>query len=77
MVFVASNLRRPESVIDEESERAVMRWVRLGDKVAGHQAAGEDRPSCVRCGTTYRVLDGGAQALCARCYLERGAAAAH
>lgn len=64
-------------MIDEESERAVAQWVRLGDQVAGRQTVSEERTFCVRCGTTYRVLDRGAQALCARCYLERGAFAAH
>jgi len=65
-------LRHRESVIDEESERAVTRWVRLADQVVGRPSTVEERPSCGRCGTTYRVLDPGDQALCARCYLERG-----
>ena len=63
-------------MIDEESERAVARWVRLGDQVAGSAPAIEERPFCGRCGTKIRVLDGSEQALCARCYLERGSIAA-
>jgi len=70
-------LRAGVSVIDEESERAVARWVYLGDQVVGSVATVEERPSCGRCGATSRVLDRGEQALCARCYLERGSVAAH
>ena len=75
-MFSAPHLRRSLSVIDEESERAVARWVRLGDQVAGSAPAIEERPFCGRCGTKIRVLDGSEQALCARCYLERGSIAA-
>jgi protein-arginine kinase activator protein McsA len=71
-------VRRSASVIDEESERAVARWVRLGDQLAGQPStATDDRPMCARCGTSFRVLDRGQRALCARCYLERGPSAAH
>jgi protein-arginine kinase activator protein McsA len=63
-------------VIDEESEKAVARWVHLGDQVVGSGTSAEERPSCARCGTSFRVLDRSQQALCARCYLERGSAAA-
>ena len=65
------HLRRRESVIDDETERAVAGWVRLGDQLTGRQTA-DERASCARCGSTDRVLDRGQQALCARCYLERG-----
>jgi len=58
-------------MIDEETERAVAGWVKLGDHVAGI----ENRPApqaCSRCGSNYRVLGRGEQTLCARCYLESG-----
>lgn len=76
--LLALHVRRLVGVIDEESERAVAQWVRLGDQIVGSEAAVvEERPSCVRCGTTFRVLDRGEQALCARCYLERGSVPVH
>ncbi|HYK99277.1 MAG TPA: hypothetical protein VEU77_12880 [Candidatus Acidoferrales bacterium] len=64
-------------MIDEETERAVASWVRLADETAGKRP--DQRSRCVRCGTTYRVLGRGEDALCAHCYLERGevAVAAH
>jgi len=58
-------------VIDDETERAVAGWVRLGDQLTGRQTT-DERASCAHCGSTDRVLDRGEQALCARCYLERG-----
>ncbi len=58
-------------MIDEETERAVEAWVRLGDELIQTEAA-DDRASCTRCGSRFRVLDGTDAALCARCYLERG-----
>jgi len=64
-------LRRGESVIDDETERAVAGWVKLADQVSGRKG-GEREPRCTRCGSTYRVLDRGEDALCAHCYLERG-----
>lgn len=60
-------------MIDVESERAVSRWVRLGDEVAG-RALPDDQAYCESCGTTDNVLDQGYHALCAHCYLERGPA---
>ncbi len=60
--------------IDEESERAVSRWVRLGDQVSGRPPP-DERTQCARCGSIDNVLDRGEQALCAHCYLENGAAA--
>jgi len=63
-------LRHGEIVIDEETERAVASWVRLADETAGRRA--DQRARCIRCGTTYRVLGRGEDALCAHCYLERG-----
>ena len=69
---MATNLRPAATVIDDETERAVAKWVRLGDQVTGK--AGGERVSCSRCGSRDRVLDrGNDHALCARCYLERGA----
>lgn len=58
-------------MIDEETERAVAGWVRLGDRVAGQRPA-DDRTRCARCGSSHRVLGHGTNALCAHCYLERG-----
>ena len=66
------HLRQCESVIDEETERAVDRWVRLADQLIDRPSGDDAR--CSRCGTRFRVLDGTEQALCARCYLERGGA---
>jgi protein-arginine kinase activator protein McsA len=66
-------LRHGETMIDEESERAVERWVRLGDKATGRPEP-EAKARCARCGSTHHVLDRGEQALCAHCYLESGAA---
>jgi hypothetical protein len=59
-------------VSDEESERAVSRWVRLGDQVTGRPSP-DERAECARCGSTDNVMDRGDQARCARCYLESGA----
>jgi hypothetical protein len=58
-------------VIDQETERAVERWVRLGDLVSGRKTA-DERATCARCGSRERILDKGSDAVCARCYLERG-----
>ena len=58
-------------MIDEESERAVERWVRLGDQASG-RAEPDEKATCARCGSTQHVLDRGEQALCAHCYLESG-----
>ncbi|HET7700928.1 MAG TPA: hypothetical protein VFM06_08710 [Candidatus Limnocylindria bacterium] len=58
-------------MIDEETERTVERWVKLGDQLRGQRTA-DERSRCARCGSSHRVLDRGRQALCARCYLERG-----
>ena len=64
------HLRLRETVIDEETEIAVDRWVRLADQLID-RPSGEDA-RCSRCGTRLRVLESTEQALCARCYLERG-----
>ncbi len=58
-------------MIDEETERAVAGWVRLGDDLAGRRGT-EERTRCARCGSTQRLLGRGPAALCAHCYLERG-----
>jgi hypothetical protein len=61
-------------VIDGESERAVSRWVRLGDQITG-RAPPDDGKQCESCGTTDNVLDHDEHALCAHCYLEKGSGA--
>ncbi len=68
---MAGHLRLDATMIDEETERAVESWVRLGDQLRG-QSTTDERSSCRRCGSSHRVFDRGRQALCARCYLERG-----
>ena len=60
-------------MIDEETERAVAGWVWLGDQVTRRDRT-DGTTSCSSCGSTFRVLGRGRQALCARCYLERGGA---
>jgi len=62
-------------VIDRESERAVSRWVRLGDEIAGRRTR-DKAAACEICGTTELVLDRDEHAVCAHCYLERGSATA-
>ncbi|HEY6957747.1 MAG TPA: hypothetical protein VI814_02885 [Candidatus Limnocylindria bacterium] len=62
-------------MIDEETERTVEQWVRLGDRLIEGRAPDDREPTCVRCGSRYHVLGEGEQPLCARCYLERGEAA--
>jgi protein-arginine kinase activator protein McsA len=61
---------------DEEAERAVERWVRLGDDVVTGKKGGERDDSasrsCAACGTTFNILASNNRALCARCFLERG-----
>ena len=70
---------RPDETVmgrDEEAERAVERWVRLGDEVVTGKMGGErdDKATgaCAACGTTFNVLASDNRALCARCFLERG-----
>lgn len=62
---------------DEEAERAVERWVRLGDEVVTGKMGGErdmtSKRACAACGTTFNILASDNRALCARCFLERGA----
>lgn len=58
-------------MIDEETERAVESWVRLGDQVI-HGPSADDLAECARCGSRDRVLGQDDEAVCARCYLERG-----
>jgi len=68
-------LRHDESVvIDRETEEEVERWVRLGDEVVQDGKTRVRRVACVRCGSTNHVLGNEPDALCARCYLERGEA---
>jgi protein-arginine kinase activator protein McsA len=64
---------------DEEAERAVERWVRLGEEV-GVGNVGKTRGeredqatrACASCGTTFHILASDNRAFCARCFLERG-----
>ena len=61
---------------DRDAERAVERWIRLGDEVVAGKMGGErdDKMmrSCAACGTTFNILGNDNRALCARCFLERG-----
>ena len=61
---------------DEEAERAVERWVRLGDEVVTGKTGGdhddEATPACTACGTTLNILASDDRALCVRCFLETG-----
>jgi hypothetical protein len=61
---------------DEEAERAVERWVRLGDEVVVGRKGGERKEdgtrACASCGTSFHVLASDDSAFCARCFLERG-----
>ncbi|HEV8670492.1 MAG TPA: hypothetical protein VGS01_07115 [Candidatus Limnocylindria bacterium] len=61
---------------DDEAERAVERWVRLGDEVVTGKTGGEwdakATRACAACGTTFNILARDDRALCARCFLERG-----
>lgn len=62
--------------LDRDAERAVARWIRLGDEVATGKMGGErdDRltRACAACGTCFNILGDDNRALCARCFLERG-----
>ena len=61
---------------DRDAERAVERWIRLGDEVVAGKTGGERDDkitrSCAACGTTFNILGSDNRALCARCFLERG-----
>ena len=61
---------------DSEAERAVERWIRLGDEVVTGKMGGERDDTamraCTACGTTFNILASNSRALCARCFLERG-----
>ena len=61
---------------DRDAERAVERWIRLGDEVVAGKMGGERdermQRSCTACGTTFNILGSDNRALCARCFLERG-----
>ena len=61
---------------DREAERAVERWIRLGDEVVSGKMGGErmdaSTRACAACGTSFSILGGDNRALCARCFLERG-----
>ncbi|MEP6693438.1 MAG: hypothetical protein ABJB39_02210 [Chloroflexota bacterium] len=61
---------------DQEAERAIERWVRLGDEVVTGKMGGERERhalrECAACGTVFRTLASDKRAVCARCFLERG-----
>jgi hypothetical protein len=61
---------------DRDAERAVERWIRLGDEVVtgktGGERDGKSARPCTGCGSTSNVLASDNHALCARCFLERG-----
>ena len=61
---------------DRDAERAVERWIRLGDEVVTGKMGGErddkSTRSCATCGTTFHILGSASRALCARCFLELG-----
>lgn len=63
-------------VQDPDAERAVERWIRLGDEVVTAKMGGERENQttlpCAACGTTFNILGRDKRALCARCFLERG-----
>jgi hypothetical protein len=53
-------------MIDKESERAVIRWLRLGDRVAGRRSIDGQ---CERCGRMGYLRFVESQRLCAGCFL--------
>jgi protein-arginine kinase activator protein McsA len=61
---------------DRDAERAVERWIRLGDEVVTGKMGGErddkSTRACTACGSTFNILGSDNRALCARCFLERG-----
>jgi protein-arginine kinase activator protein McsA len=60
---------------DDEAERAVERWVRMGDElVAGKTGGQRDKTTraCAECGATFNTIAADDRALCAGCFLERG-----
>ena len=65
---------RPRAIamIDKESERAVVAWLRLGDRVAGRKPIDGQ---CDRCGGTGYLSLVESERLCAPCYLDREAVA--
>ena len=59
-------------MIDQESERTVSGWLRLGDRLTGRKAV-EGR--CDRCGERRYLAEDDRERICAACYLEGEAAA--
>ena len=61
---------------DRDAERAVERWIRLGDEVMTGKMGSERENGmtlpCGACGMTFNILGRDNRALCARCFLERG-----
>jgi protein-arginine kinase activator protein McsA len=62
--------------IDDETERAVERWVRLADELVAGKTGGQRQTViprlCTACGRTFHINAEDTRPLCARCYLERG-----
>ena len=60
---------------DDEAERAVERWFRMGDEMVAGKTGGQRAKvarACAECGTTFSTLANDDRALCAGCFLERG-----
>jgi formylmethanofuran dehydrogenase subunit E len=59
-------------MIDKESEKAIIGWLRLGDRLTGRKAV-EGR--CDRCGETRYLAEVEIEPICAACYLDGEAVA--
>jgi protein-arginine kinase activator protein McsA len=60
---------------DDEAERAVERWVSMGDELVAGKMGGQRARSpraCAECGMTFNTIATDDRALCAGCFLERG-----
>lgn len=60
---------------DDEAERAVERWVRMGDELVAGKTGGQRNKvtrACAECGATFNTVANDDRALCAGCFLERG-----
>jgi hypothetical protein len=60
---------------DDEAQRAVERWVRMGDELVAGKTGGQldsSARACAECGKAFSTIATDARALCAGCLLERG-----